>query len=762
MQETNSCRARSQGFKGLLWILCLMFIAIPLYSEDTPPNKSPIEQPSESPKQNPVKVALISENTTIQPGNPFWVAIRLEIKDDWHAYWKNPGGIGLPPSIKWQLPEGFEVSELYWPFPERLVVHDEVNYVYRNEVWLLAKVIPPATLPTNSAITLFGNVDWLVCSDMNCLPGKDDISLKLRTSKESPEVDAQWEKQFAEAREKLPRKHPQDTPAYLKDGNLVISVPKDITSAGITMISSISFFPEKGGMVDIAVEPILHRDGSDSSDYHVILKAKEANETHDIAKNQVLKGTLVFHTEKDDVDPPEAWEMDMPIVASIESGSAPQEMFVAMLFAFLGGLLLNLMPCVLPVISLKILSFVKLAKEKRSLILKHGILFSFGVLISFWTLAGVLLILQAYGEAVGWGFQLQDSLFVAVLSALLFIFALNFFGVYEIGTIFASWAGQKQHSNKNRGHLFGSFLSGVLATAVATPCTGPFLGSAVGFAVTLPAPQAMMIFTILGLGMAFPYLILSSFPNLIRWIPKPGPWMVTFKEVMGFFMMATVLWLVWVFGAQTNFSAVSILLAGMLFLAVACWTLGKWSSPIRTRLSRIFGYVVALTFSVAAIYAISFAVSPQFSAPIADKTIAMTSHGEAQGTQEWEPFSMERVNELQKKGIPVFIDFTARWCLICQTNHLVLSTSDVQKKFRELGVVTMKADWTKNDPAITKLLRKFGRSGVPLYVLYGTDPKESPTILPQVLTPDNVIESLGKIKAVETKQESETLKTSEA
>lgn len=743
MRETSSYLAKSQVLQwaplNILWLLCALFVFSPLFSETT-------GIPLQENKLNPVKVTLIAEETSIQPGHPFWIAIRLQIKDEWHAYWKNPGGIGMPPTIKWQLPEGFKASEIYWPIPERFVVYDEVSYVYKNEVWLLAKVLPPDNLPVDTAITLFGDVEWLVCSDMACLPGKEGLSLQLKTSKEAPEINDQWAKQFSEAREKLPRKHNQGIPAQFKDGNLIISIPKEIDSAGLSSISYITFFPEDGGIVDMAVEPVLHKDEKGADTYQVILKASSENQ--EIANNHVLKGTMVFHSQKESASL-EAWDMEVPIVASFESAVTPQEVFAASLFAFLGGLLLNLMPCVLPVISIKILSFVKLAKENRSLIFKHGLLFSLGVVVSFWALAATLLILQAYGDAVGWGFQLQNSLFVAILAALLFVFSLNFFGVYEIGTLFASWAGQKQHSNNQHGKLLGSFLSGVLATAVATPCTGPFLGSAVGFAVTLPAPQAMLIFTFLGLGMASPYLFLSLFPTLIRWIPKPGPWMVTFKEIMGFLLMATVLWLIWVFSAQTSFSAASMLLAAMLFLSVACWVVGKWSMPINKPITRMFGYAVALSFTVVAIYAVSLAVSPQLSFNSHDSTIAMASPEKVQNAEhtDWEPFSLERIEELQKSGTPFLIDFTARWCLICQTNHMVLTSGEVQKKLHELGVVTIKADWTKNDPVITKVLRKFGRSGVPLYLLYGTDPKKEPYVLPQLLTPDNVLEYLKKIEA---------------
>lgn len=413
---------------------------------------------------------------------------------------------------------------------------------------------------------------------------------------------------------------------------------------------------------------------------------------------------------------------------------------LAIVFAFIGGMILNLMPCVLPVISFKVLSFVKMAGQDRSLTFKHGLIFSLGVLVSFWTLAGIMLALQAYGHAVGWGFQLQEPIFVAGLAAVLLLFALSLFGVFEIGTSITSLAGQVQNPAASEGVL-NSFLSGVLATAVATPCTGPFLGSAIGFAVTLPAHLSLLIFTSLGLGMAFPYLLLSAFPSLLRFMPKPGKWMVAFKEIMGFLMIATVLWLIWVFGAQTNTFAIFLLLVGFFMLAIGSWIYGKWGTPYQSKRCRVIAYTFALLCGLAAGQAIVTSTSLKVLALEDSRSKESNLTADA-----WEDFSPKRVEALRQQGVPVLIDFTAKWCLICQANHLVLSSSDVENRLKELGAVKMKADWTKNDQVITKELRKFGRSGVPLYVLYGNNPTEAPQILPQVLTSDIVLQHLDKLE----------------
>jgi thiol:disulfide interchange protein DsbD len=389
-------------------------------------------------------------------------------------------------------------------------------------------------------------------------------------------------------------------------------------------------------------------------------------------------------------------------------------------------MILNLMPCVLPVVSLKVLSFVNLAKESRRAVIKHGALFTLGVMISFWALAACLLALQAYGHAVGWGFQLQEPFFVAVLAGLMLLFALSLFGVFELGTKAASWAGDKQVNH--REGPWAPFFSGVLATAVATPCTGPFLGSAVGYAFTLSSFKALMIFTSLGFGMAFPYLLLSFFPAWLKFVPRPGAWMETFKQLMGFMMLLTVLWLTWVFSGQTSSFAVIVLLAAYFVIGVAAWIWGQWGTPASSGRVRKISFALALILIV-------FSGKMAYTA----STLASTET-EIIAANDWEPFSPERVQELRAKGVPVFIDFTAKWCLICQTNHLALSSQKVMDKMNAKGVVKMKADWTKNDPVITAELKKWGRSGVPLYLYYEKD--DTPAVLPQVLTPDLIVDAL--------------------
>lgn len=691
------------------------------------------EQESSQPN---VFIELISEESSVQPGGQTWVALHFHLADGWHAYWKNPGDSGMPVSVDWKIPAGIQVGNLEWPSPEKFELDGLVGYGYDKDFVLLAPITADKEASSGSSADLTATVDWLVCSDSMCQPGSQTISLTVPVSSEQPRTDARWSDLFSKAREKIPLEITSNLHTY--DDHYEIELPgEDLLSPG----DATYFYPEHQGVVDLSSHPtVTQKEGR-----HLLsLKSLPTHEQH-------LKGVLVVHREKSGEKSLQSYAINTPINANHEIAAIDQPVHAvprsnetsfkggvatALLFAFVGGMILNLMPCVLPVLSFKVLSLVKMAGESRALRLKHGLLFSFGILVSFWIIAGLMLALRSYGQAVGWGFQLQEPLFVAGLAILLFVFALSLFGVFEIGMGVASLAGEAQGPKGQRSENFHSFFSGVLATAVATPCTGPFLGSAVGFAVTLPIFQGMLIFTFLGLGLSFPYLLLVLFPPLLRYLPKPGPWMETFKQLMGFLLLATVLWLLWVFSAQTSPLALIALLGCFLSFSVAAWIYGRWSTPIASKKERIFAYAFTTLFALAGISMIGFshefwvqesALSPEIAA-------------------EWEPFSQERVASLQKQGVPVLIDFTAKWCLICQANHLTLSNHAVSQKLEQSGVVRMKADWTKNDPMITEALSQFGRNSVPLYVLYGCEEKEDPQILPQVLTPDIVLNSIEKIK----------------
>lgn len=704
-------KRKKTNFLGLFLFPCLFFSCL-FFSNLTL-----------SAEEDPLRITLISEEETVQPGRPFWVALRLQIDDHWHAYWKNPGDSGMPTAVEWELPAGVAAGTIQWPYPQRFDLDSLIGYGYEGETWLLVEMTP--TTAVTGEVAIKAHVRSLVCSDSACLPIESDLALQLPVAKETPVPRKEWAAAFEQAHAKLP--HKRLSVKAERSGSLIqliLDTPLDISGA--------LFFPDSPQGFDARAEPVLSR-GPEGRTV-IALKGEEG------AQPDQLKGVLLLtHAggkEAIAVDAP--YSGDKVIALADEHPAAPHlkknetEGFgIVLILAFIGGMILNLMPCVLPVVSFKILSFVKMAGQCRAKTLQHGVAFSAGVIVSFWVLAGLLLLLQTYGHSVGWGFQLQEPIFIALLAALLLVFGLSLFGVFEIGTGLMGMASDAQQRTSG---LLGSFLSGVLATTVATPCTGPFLGTAVGFAVSLPAVFALAIFTAIGTGMAAPYLALTAYPSLLRFLPKPGAWMITFKELMGFLMLGTVLWLTWVFGAQTSSLGLFMLLGSFFFISLACWIYGKWVGALsKTKWVRRIGMLCTLACLAVAGYAIMEASHTQ------DVT------HEAVASAGWEPFSAERVAELQKQGVPVFVDFTAKWCLICQANHLVLSVNEVEAAFNQKGVVRMKADWTKADPAITEALKQYGRNSVPLYLLYGTDSSQ-PQILPQVLTPEIVLRELQAIE----------------
>jgi len=670
-----------------------------------------------------VQAELITPSQAIQPGRPFMVGVRLILDEHWHVYWRNPGDAGLAPVIKWRLPDKFEASAIQWPVPQRFEVPPLISYGYHDEVILPVLISPAEGLKPGQEVTIAAVVDWLVCK-VECIPGSAELALRLPVA-ENAVADSTQVAVFEQTLASVPMTdHRWHSVAEADDRSIRVRV----THASMTgpWPDSLLFLPyDQKLIVNSASQKVSRSDNG--------FAIEIPRSRHSLERPSVIEG--IVYSPIDDASPVQfaPIEISAGVVSEVRpvATNTATTLWQALLLAFLGGMILNLMPCVLPVLSLKVLSFVRQAGEGQSA-LGHGLLFTGGVLVSFWVLAGSLLILQAGGQQLGWGFQLQSPAFLIVLSGFMFLFGLNLFGVFEVGNSLTGLGS----SSVGKGGGTGSFIAGVTATVVATPCTAPFMGSALGFSLSQPWWGALLIFTFLGLGMAAPYLVLSASPSLLRFVPRPGAWMETLKQALGFVLMATVVWLAWVLGMQTGSDGVVILMGVLLILGIAGWILGRYTTLTRGTPARRAGYVVAMLLIVGSVAA----------------GISSVDTGAAAGGQGfadsdlWQPFSPERVEQLRSEGRPVFIDFTAAWCLSCQVNKRVaLRTSAVETRFRQANVAPLVADWTSRDETITRALAQFGRNSVPLYVLYPADPSAEAVILPELLTEGMILEALERM-----------------
>ena len=675
-----------------------------------------------------VAAELVSETQTIQPGQPFWVALHLKMKPDWHVYWRNAGDAGLPTAIEWDLSDGFKAGDIQWPYPIRFKLDEFVNFGYKDEAMFPVKITPPANLDKGKNVVLKARADWLVCAEI-CVPESAELELSLDIG-ERPIANDRWVKPFADVRAKLPIKNSEwKIQAAIKDAALVFQItpPRWMTEE----ISEIDFYPYEELTIQNSAAQKLTKTADGYQLTVPLSPDREGNPTH-------ISGILVSDSGWRGAGSEKAMEFSTEIRQKFSGAptTAKKEvssLWFALLFAFAGGMILNLMPCVLPVLSLKILGFVRQAGEDRSKVFRHGLTFMAGVLASFWALAGVLLLLRAGGEQLGWGFQLQSPTFIIVLAIFMFLFGLSLFGVFEIG---ASLASVGQQTAAKSGH-FGSFMSGVTATVVATPCTAPFMGSALGFALSQSALVNIAIFTALGLGMAAPYVLLASSPPLLKFVPKPGAWMNILKQFMGFLLMATVIWLLWVLGIQTGVNGVIVLLIALLFTGMGAWVLGYWGNLTHGKSTRLIARALA---GVAIIGSIIFTVR---SVDAAGATPQRSAAVEKLGDIRWQTYSPELVKNLKARGKPFFIDFTAAWCLSCQVNQKVaFGSTDVQQAFAKHSITPIIADWTSKDEVITRALAEYGRNSVPLYVLFNGKTNSAPVILPEILTPGVVLDAL--------------------
>lgn len=684
---------------------------------------------------------LVSEFSTVVPGEAFTLGLAMKLDPEWHSYWVNPGDAGLGTKIKWSDIKGATISEVIYPTPHYIPTPPLASYGYENEVMLLLDAVAPKTWKPGDTVTLKGQADFLVCREV-CLPAREAVSVTLKVGGEVEE-NSNWALAFARTRAAMPKPVSDAQGIFVRaahaDGGYLVALksaaPSDLKSIPVDRVR---FFAQDTGVIQHAGEQTRNlADGelvlfAPISEYSKA-PAERLRGLLALPENASWKPGEAIHALAFDVPVESLGSIVMPAKPSSPGGGVPSSLFVILLSAFAGGMILNLMPCVFPVISLKIMNFVQQAGEDRGKIRSHGFVFAAGVLASFWALAGLLLALRAGGAQLGWGFQLQSPAFVAAMALLIFALGLSMAGVFEIG---ASLTRLGAAGGRSEGYG-SSFFSGVLATVVATPCTAPFMGGALGYAISQPAWESMLVFTVLGAGMATPYVVLSLNPGLLKRLPRPGAWMETLKQVLSFPLFATVIWLVWVFGLQTGIDGATGLLAAMLFLGIAGWIVGRWNAYSISGPTRLATRILA---ALAIVAGLAFAWN-------ASSYRAPAAAGSGSDAAVWQPWSPAKVEALVAEGKPVFVDFTAAWCLTCQVNkRVVLHRDAVERAFQDRNVTLLVADWTNNDPVIATQLEALNRSGVPVYALYKSGAKD-PVLLPEILTEGIVMEALADLPA---------------
>lgn len=639
---------------------------------------------------------LISENQFFIPGKPFFVALHLSLPEGWHTYWQNPGDSGLPGTIEWSLPESFTAGEIHWPVPERIEWQGITSFGYAKDAYLLVPVIPGAEYEGDAVLT--AQARWLVCKDI-CIPEKADISIRLRARPGiSPVPDPLFEKLIA----RVPKPHGGNLSFGVDGQEVVLSVPGAMRAG--RRKAPVEFFPLTMGIIGNGTPTRILPD--EDRTYLVFSKGgkQEAKE---------LKGVLRVDKEAWQVDAPFDPELKAPAAYSGDDAVSEQNLIIILLFAMLGGIILNAMPCVFPILSLKVLKLVNYAQTSRRIALNHGLAYTAGIVSSFLLVAGVLIALQKGGESIGWGFQLQSPLFVTAMIFLLFLVGLNLSGIFSV----ASFAGNVGHERASRDTLSGTFLTGALATLVATPCTAPFMATALGYALTQSPFIALLVFAALGLGLALPYLLISLVPALAHILPRPGAWMERFRQLLAFPIYGTMVWLFWVLGLQTSPAGIAAALSGLLILGMMVWV-------FQLGIGRGGKFALLGILALGLFYALSMS---------RDGTPERMSEISAA------PYSKKTLDDLLSRKQAVFVDATAAWCLTCKVNEAVALSSDkVQAHFARNGIVILVADWTKSDPEVTEFLKSHQRQGVPLYVYYSKQGKV--TLLPQLLTPSIVVE----------------------
>ncbi len=686
-------------------------------------------------------VELAPQTTTAAPGSTLYIALRQRIAPGWHTYWRNPGDAGQPTSLAWTLPSGWRAGDIVWPAPERDLTGPIMNYVLTGEVYLPTPITVPVTARPGSTVMLKAAVSWLVCKDV-CIPEDATLTLNLPVTAGTPGLDAHSGAPIQQTLTAAPKPAGLTARFHLQGDTLKLAVVgAAVRGAGV---GQAYFYPYNGAVIDQAKPQMAERGREGLT---LTIPAGYAF-THGKAPT-TLSGVLSLGASAYEVSaalgPPPAGAIGLtppaitteaPKVAG-SGGAGGMGALGAIGLAFLGGLVLNLMPCVFPVLSMKAVAIARHVQSPERA-RGEGIAFFVGVVASFVILAAVLIAARAGGQAVGWGFQLQSPAVVAALALVMFAAGLNLSGVFEVG-LSAQGVGS---SLAGRQGWVGAVFTGVLAVVVAAPCTAPFMAPAIGWALVQPPGVALAVFAALGVGLAAPFTALAFAPGLFRLLPPPGGWMEGLRKTLAFPMYGAAAWLAWVFALQAGLTALPFLFAAALALAFAGWMFGVGQRAGMANRPRLVPGAVAFIALIATVGLVG--VGAQMTAP--EAVNAGTVAGASANGLPIQPWSPERVAALQASGRPVFVDFTAAWCVTCQVNErTALATRQVADAFARTGAVYLKADWTRRDARIADALTERGRSGVPLYLVYGKSAE--PQILPQLLTSGLVAGALDAAKS---------------
>ncbi|MFL5297483.1 MAG: protein-disulfide reductase DsbD family protein [Phenylobacterium sp.] len=664
-----------------------------------------------------VTAELVADHQGVAPGQTIHIALHQKIQKDWHTYWRNPGDSGEPPRFEWALPAGWKTGEVAWPTPRRIPVGPLMNYGYSGEVLLPMPLTAPADARPGDKATLAAKVQILVCAEI-CVPEEKQVRLTLPVTAGPAPEDPRWGKPIAQALAAAPK--PAGLQAVFQPRGAGVALAVTGPALNGADLADAYFFPFAATALDPAKPQAIER-GPEG----LTLALSPGYDFQGGRQPASMAGVLAVGDKAYEVaaapgaPPPGASGLGPPPVKA--AGGASLGLLTAAVFAFLGGLILNLMPCVFPILAMKAASLAGHGGAEQAEARRQGLAFGAGAVVTFVALAGLLIALKSAGSAIGWGFQLQSPPVVAVLALLMLAVALDLSGVFEVGTSLQG-AGAGLAS---RGGLVGAFFTGLLAVVVAAPCTAPFMGPALGWALTQPAAAALAVFLVLGLGFAAPFVAVAFVPGLLTRLPRPGPWMDVFRKALAFPMYGAALWLAWVLAQQAGAEDLAKLFAAGIVVALAAWLAG-----MAQRRAAVGGRATGL--AVAAGLAVLLAVA------------AVVWPKDAAAELASEPYSPARLAQLRTEGRPVFVNYTAAWCVSCQVNDKVaISTSQVRSAFARHKVAYLKADWTKRDAGIASELASHGRAGVPLYLVYGRSGGEG-VILPSILTPDIVV------KAVET------------